>query len=137
MTIELTDKTVGVWYMQLSEESDYLAAATETDDGIKITYRFRYYKDNKTFGSDDKKNWYEWVTKESKEKVIEVMRSLVTGMRRRDGNIPLTDCHELLMSEEGIEEFMEVFGSMPFTDTMTLSENEVKWMGLKGNARPE
>jgi hypothetical protein len=137
MTIELSEKTIGVWYMQVTQDSDFLGAATEVDDGFEITYRFRYYKDDKTFGSDDRKNWYEWKTSESKEKVIEIMRGVITRMRQKDGNIPVSDCHELLMNEDGIEEFMEVFTSMPFADSMVLSANEAKWMGLDGNARPE
>ncbi len=136
--IEMTDKTIGLWYMQVTEDSDWLAGASEVDDGrVEISYRFRYYRDRQTFGSEDKKNWYEGNVSGPKEKIIRVMRELMAHLREKDGNIPESACHELLMDDEGVEVLMDRLKEMPFCDSMMLSANEVKWMGLDGNARPE
>ena len=62
--IEITAKTVGIWFVKIDEESDWMGALTQTDElghEFEFEYRFRYYRGDpsKTFEeSEDKKNWY-------------------------------------------------------------------------------
>ena len=56
MSIELTEKIVGIWFVDLDNESDWLGAMERTDEGYQVTYRFRYYVDDKAHDSDDKKS---------------------------------------------------------------------------------
>lgn len=66
--IEMTEKLIGMWYVQLTPTSDYMAGLSwESEESIKtgqgnakLTYRFRYYdeKNGDPFTGNDKKNWY-------------------------------------------------------------------------------
>jgi hypothetical protein len=58
MSIEVNERTVGFWFVTIPN-GDWMAGLQALDGGrFKLQYRFRYYKDSKAFGSDDKKNWY-------------------------------------------------------------------------------
>lgn len=56
----INEKTVGVWFMPITETQDWMATVREVepDARYELVYRFRYYKDDKAFDSQDEKNWY-------------------------------------------------------------------------------
>jgi hypothetical protein len=58
--IQLDDKVVGVWFLKTTEKQDWMACLREVipDDKYELTYRFRYYEDDKAFESEDRKSWY-------------------------------------------------------------------------------
>ena len=51
------DYVVGVWFAG-GETSDWLATLVSRDGQLVGEYRHRYYIDDKTFDSDDKKSFY-------------------------------------------------------------------------------
>lgn len=120
MTIELTDKTIGVWAVSLNDESDYLAALWRDDDGnFVMEYRFRYYVDDKTFDSKDRKNWYRCevqADKTSEDKVIEVMRLSARMLWKSSGG----KRYEIMMDEGGIERMMEDMARWPMISMQTV-----------------
>lgn len=125
MTIELTEKTVGIWYMQVTEKSDWLAAVTEVDDGFLFQYRFRYYEDHKAFDSKDRKNWYEGVLHVPKDYVINTLRSMMKMMCGEYDDIKEEDCYELLRDPtESWDIFLTRFSQLPFNHTMMVLDDD-------------
>jgi len=50
----------------------------DTKGRIILKYRFRYYKDDKLWDSEDKKNWYEFRTTEDRvEEIIGITKNIV------------------------------------------------------------
>lgn len=83
--IEITNDTIGLWRVQCEASIDWVGAATRQSDGsVVIEYRFRYYVDDKSFDSVDKKNWWRVVKKPgaSDDEVIEAVRSLVRHLQK-------------------------------------------------------
>jgi hypothetical protein len=134
MTIMLDEKTIGIWYIQLSGKSDWLGHLAHADDGIHLTYRFRYYRGDQSLmfeESEDKKTWWEGVIHESRDKVVETMRQLVKHMCSADNLIRGDDCHEVIKEpDESLTQFMDRFNAMPFTLSKVVPPEDVKKMGL-------
>lgn len=129
MSIEITDKLIGTWFVQCDDLTDWLAGLERIDEGVKLIYRFRYYEDDEAFGSKDKKNWYELRTAEPVEKVIETVRELANKL----AEVNDVEIFEVLMDDSGIEGFMERFKVMPFAHVMTVTPEEAKLMGFETN----
>lgn len=57
---------------------DWLGAAWKDAEGPwHVTYRFRYYRDDKVWDSLDEKNWYEATAEgKSKEEVVDLLRKM-------------------------------------------------------------
>lgn len=118
MTIKFDENTVGIWYVQLSDDSDWLASVWMDDGKGKLCYRFRYYKDDKVFESEDRKNWYDLETGDT-EKLIETVRMLAAGMATGSG----VEVYELMMSDfDSFADFRAAFGDAPFVS--------MKWEAL-------
>lgn len=117
---------MGLWFIQLQPDLDWLASLYTTKEGeLKGTYRFRYYVDDKTFDSEDKKSWWTMTSTASVAETIEKFRGLYEKMWK----LSKGDHYEILMDEEGIDSFMKKFEQVPFYNGIELSANEAKWMG--------
>lgn len=126
MTIELSERTVAIWFIQLEPDQDWLASVYTTEEGeVKAEYRFRYYVDDKSFGSDDKKSWYSLNTSASVSQALEIFREAYNKLSELSSG----EHYEILMDETGIDGFMEKFKQLPFFNGIELSTNEAKWMG--------
>lgn len=101
---EITENTVGLWYMSLTDTSDWLCCVNKmSDKEYSIRYRFRYYKDDNAHNSEDVKNWYSVIVKEdSFEKMIEQMRKVATLL----GETADTEYDEILMQNGDVDQFM-------------------------------
>ncbi len=113
MSIVLSEHTLGIWFVSLGKESDWLGSVWKTDEGYEVVYRFRYYVDDKTFDSEDTKHWYS--TKISKDnadddKVIKTMRDMAEMLWAASGG----KRYELMMGRGGVEEFMVEYEKLPF-----------------------
>lgn len=126
MSMTLDEKTIGVWFVDLSPMSDWLMTLGSTDDGTyTVTHRFRYYVDDKAHDSDDRKSWYSGTIKKSFgdiEKVIDTMRTVVHKLAKRAGNVAF---HEILMTDAGLDDFMERFQDMPFVHVEKHMKGEI------------
>lgn len=123
--IEFTERTIGVWYCELDGSQDYLCSVWRTEEGgLVCKYRFRYYVDDKSFDSDDKKNWYEMELKKSdfaaEQHLIANMRMVVDLLGKSSGG----ETYELMMDDGGIDAFIERFKDMPFASTKEISKDE-------------
>ena len=123
MTIEITERTIGVWCVDMNEDSDWLGSLWETDENYEMAYRFRYYVDDLTFDSKDTKHWYAaHVSKDhtTKDDVIKCMRGAVELIWREKGG----KRHELMMGSGGVDEFMIEFEKLPFVSAKRISIDE-------------
>lgn len=121
MTIEITEDLVGIWFVGCDPMTDWTAGLTKTPEGFQLTYRFRYYVDNKSFDSKDKKSWSAYVVhSEDKEKMLDTVRKLAVSLAAADGG----EIYECLMGDGGTEEFMEKLKAMSWTSVKTLTEEE-------------
>lgn len=114
MSMIITDKTVGIWYLQTAPKEDWVGTITEVepDKEYELVYRFRYYKDTKAFDSEDEKSWYSvTVTGHDKQYVIESVRALVNILAEAAGS---KDKPVEFLNTDGVEDFMNRFMAAPF-----------------------
>lgn len=136
MTIEINDDIVAIWYMQITEKSDWLAGLSKTDepDVFKFTYRFRYYEGDQSLQfekSEDKKNWYEGTLLRSREDCIGIVRDMREHLCDADGGISEEDCYELIREpDENPMQFMERMREMPFSRSEQITQEEAKARGI-------
>lgn len=127
--IEITEKTVGIWYIQLNYKTDFMAAITEIepDTEYNVTYRFRYYMDDKLFfESNDKKNWYSWSGKKTKNQVIALVKDMINVqvLLGASGKI-----YEIL-NDGNYNDFIERFTNAPFAHKRDTTDQELRDLGL-------
>lgn len=114
----IDEDTVGLWFMDLTETSDWMGHLRMEGGRPVLTYRFRYYDPddpgNDPFSGKDTKNWFTAAHAGTREEAIEATRQMVREMERLTGN----GCHEILMRGGNVKRFMNA-----------LSRN--KWAHLK------
>jgi hypothetical protein len=122
------EKIVGIWFLStIPNKQDWLAAVREIEPDAKyeLTYRFRYYKDDKPFDSEDKKNWYQGQLTGTRLYVIAAMRSV--------GNKLAGVAHQPLyevMNDRGVNQFMRDFEKQPWAFARRMSQEEAQKEGL-------
>jgi len=82
--IEFTENTycLGIWYLQ-DETRDWLAAVTREGEFV-ARYRFRYYRDDKAWDSDDVKNWWEArCPGKTEDQIIAMIDDVAAALRRQ------------------------------------------------------
>jgi len=115
MTIKLDESILGIWFLSL-DNSDLLFSLNDEEDKYKVQYRFRYYEDDKTHDSDDRKSWYEGVIYKKDmtlAEAIEATEKTFTTFSRLTANEPTS----LIKGDMTYEEFMEEFKKLPFVHT--------------------
>lgn len=116
--VEITDKTVGIWYVDVRPGMNWLCHLSGVDGDLLVIYRFRYYTDPRPWAKDDRTNWYKAHSFVTRERGIESCRAVAAVMRNVDG----TTVHELLMDSGGTDEFMERFIKLPFVNVKIIGE---------------
>jgi hypothetical protein len=109
----MDEKIVGVWYLNtIQNHQDWMAAVREIepDEKYELTYRFRYYKDDKAFDSEDKKNWYSATCTGTKSYVIASIRFVAKQLEQKADGQPLYE----LINDHGYDRFIREFQDMPF-----------------------
>jgi len=114
--IELNENTLGIWSVSLPVPGDWMGTLQRDGERLKLICRFRWYRDDKTFDSEDEKRWYEvtlgahW----SVSAAIESVRDLVRKM-------PAKEAHwELIRGERSVEELAQLLLTMPGISHKTL-----------------
>ncbi len=129
MSLKLSENTLGIWAVDLMNKSDYLGAVWREGNVYVMEYRFRYYVDDKTFDSEDKKNWYRIemaVDKVTEDELISSMRMVVELMWKKSGG----QRYEILMGAGGVEEMMADMKKWPMISMLTLTKKEAEERGL-------
>jgi hypothetical protein len=109
VTIEITNRTQGVWFVAL-KQGDWMATIeVPSDGGCKIVYRFRVYRDDKVWGSDDSTRWTEAITTDVPNG-IQLVRKMADLLAQEPGaNKP----YELIRGTGTITQFVEQLGTLP------------------------
>lgn len=116
--MDIDENTVGIWYIQLSRRSDWMGSIRRDVSGAFILdYRFRYYKDDKAFDSEDEKHWYK-VTSKELQTLLDNTRQLVGAMATVSGG----EQWECMRGERTPKEFFEAFKALPFVHTKVEGE---------------
>lgn len=116
MSIVISEKILGTWYVPFTG-GDWLAAIERGSDAYHLIYRFRYYVDDKSFDSDDTKNWYEGdISLDTDEAVIEHMRDMVDKIVNFLGTTEETAPVELLMEGDDLDGFVARLKECEFTN---------------------
>ncbi len=107
--IELTDNTVGLWFVDLPD-CDWFASVFMDGDTVRLKYRFRHYRDSKAFDSKDIKSWYT-TEGDDVDELVEVTRRVATKL----AIMVESDVYELMMSDfPNTDAFMEELRRAPF-----------------------
>jgi len=114
--IHLNENLVGIWFVGLPG-SDWLASISKVDGEATLVYRFRYHVDDKSFDSEDRKNWYQCTIPASGvERLVDDVRTLAKLMELNGGE----EAYELLMEDfDDVDAFMDQFKQMPFVSYQT------------------
>lgn len=109
MSIEITENTIGLWFMQLSETADFHAGLQQIGpESFELIYRFRYYDQedpgNDPFSKQDRKSWWKGQFSGPKEKALLAMREFC----RQVGAVQGYEFDEVLMIDGNVAEFFEV-----------------------------
>lgn len=96
--IELKEGTQvhSFWFVKIqARPGDWLACVIKQAGGPwKGIYRFRWYRDNKTFDSDDEKSWYTVTTQdfgdEAPEALVVIFETLTTQLSGGDASLATT-----------------------------------------------
>lgn len=120
--IEISEKTVGVWFVQCSERIDWMAhiAEVKPEEEYKLTYRFRHYKDDKVFESQDEKHWFSGDLHGTKAFVIAALNKVSES---------LYEVERLMrwygLNEGNIQEFTKKLSDAPFAHARRVSREEL------------
>lgn len=112
--IVIDEKLVGIWFLAtISGHQDWLAAVSviEPDVKYKLTYRFRYYKDDKAYDSEDTKNWYEGEISGTRAYVVAAIRMVAKTLESKADD----KLYEIMNESGDMQEFMRKFADMPFS----------------------
>lgn len=111
--IEFDEKIVAIWYVStIPDKQDWMAALREVEPDQKyhLKYRFRYYRDDKIFDSDDKRNWYEGICTGTKNYCILSLRSVAAELARKANNAKVYET----LNEGDYSDFIKRFEAQPF-----------------------
>jgi hypothetical protein len=112
-TVEITDHLVGMWYLPLTDDSDWLCGLTEleSEKRYQMKFRFRYYKDDKAFDSKDERSSYVTTADCTKAYALATVRHLGNEMLAHGARGPLD---ELLMVNGDTRRFARELQDKPW-----------------------
>jgi len=119
MTITIDENFIALWYILLSDSSDFMAGLTRNLSGtLECTYRFRYYKDDKTgLDSDDEKHWYSFSIdpeKTTKDDALITCRNVFGKLADLvKMHYPDAKLVEIVMGPDGLEGVLRKMGCNP------------------------
>jgi hypothetical protein len=105
--IEINDKLLGIWGVWLTDDQDWLAALHETENPgeFTFTYRFRYYADEKAFGSKDKKSWDRYRFHATREEAVSGAREVARELAAAAGK----NFDQVLVVNGNVKRFLNSF----------------------------
>lgn len=119
MAIELSDKTVAIWFLAVTPTTDWMAHIEELEPeaSYKLTYRFRHYKDDNHFDSADEKNWYSGTCAGTRAFCIASIRAVgqtMASVRAAEVAVHLGPLYEILNDTGDTQDFMRRLMDAPF-----------------------
>jgi hypothetical protein len=110
MTIQVDENTLWVGYTE-TKGGNWIGAINKCPEGFDLTYRFRYYEDDKTFESKDRKSWYSFIAPPdaNPNELIEVVHELLFMMASAHKRTP----YEAVRGNRDYKEFSDDFARFP------------------------
>jgi hypothetical protein len=124
MSVEFTERTLAVWYADIgppnNPEGNWVASIEQVLDGAnyELTYRFRWYRDEKIFDSDDERSGATLRNPEL-DKLIETCRAWVALHAARGSKT-----YELMRGSDSMQQFFERLRTAPFAHVKQVSKEE-------------
>lgn len=134
MSILVDENLLAIWFMGCGDEFDVLFSLSKNSDKkdhLTITYRFRYYVDDKVFDSKDIKNWYKVTIAPRKNSTLKkmiaeatsVVENLIVAMGL-NYNGEIETFATIRRKNENDKDFMKRFSAHPSTHMKTVNESE-------------
>jgi hypothetical protein len=128
--IELSDATQAIWFVELGDNlGDFMGAINTMPDGIiKLTYRLRWYRDDKPWDSKDRKQWFTGYSKDdhNPQTAIDAMRKVIEDLGSITGMV--RKVHELLRGDLSTRDFMDLLLHQEFAHAKHVSQAEYEAM---------
>lgn len=117
MTIVVDDSILGLWFLPLSSDCDYLAALNRLPDGeLKMQWRFRYREGAAPDAwNQHRKRWYESRTRMPEQAAIAQAREAVRVIATSSGQ---PEYWELIRGAASVDEFTAALAAAPFAHVL-------------------
>lgn len=124
MTIHVTERTIAVWFLNITEWSDFLGGLEHAENGkFRFTYRFRYYASPKAWDTKDRKNWYQGdLTAASKSEALSKLQKFINTLEIGTGYT----ADEILMRNGNVNAFMDEMASKQWAHAESEKEGRAK-----------
>lgn len=110
MSLTVTEATVGMWSVDLLI-ANWLAELARGENGKHVlTYRTRFYRDQKIFDSADQRTFHQAELSGTEQEVLRKVRVIFDELRNAT---PPHHGWELIRGARSVEEFLAVLGDMP------------------------
>jgi hypothetical protein len=140
ITLDSAHPPIGIWYIKLEEKTDFMGCLVsdqqhplpDTNQAYHFDFRFRYYRDDKVFDSEDRKNWYHVTdsTSATVDEAIHKVRSVVLRlceMKSWDTPEEKPQMTEMLYRDyASFGKFFEAFYKQPFIYSKMASPEDIK-----------
>lgn len=110
MSIGLNEEILAIWVLDVSEASNLLVGLSRHPMGTRLQWRMRYYEPGTPPDSPDEMHWYEEISSDSPEEVIEKVRAALKEQSPSAMGSPF----ELIRGNGTLKEFIEAFKRAPF-----------------------
>ncbi|MFL6600760.1 MAG: hypothetical protein ACJ8R9_05460 [Steroidobacteraceae bacterium] len=120
MSILLNEDILAVWFVDVSETSNWCAALSKHPLGTRLMGRMRYYERNSPPDSEDQKDWFEEILRDSPEEAIEKVRARFRSASAFAQSKP----YELIRGNRTLDDFVEEFLQAPFIHVSYYSTGE-------------
>lgn len=110
MSLTVTEATVGMWSVDLLI-ANWLAELARAENGKHVlTYRIRFYRDEKIFDSADQRTFHQTELSGTEQEVLRKVRVIFDELCNAT---PTHHGWELIRGARSVEEFLAVLGGMP------------------------
>jgi hypothetical protein len=136
--ITMDENILAVWVIEIRSypsEGNWMASLSKTKDGFALTYRFRWYVDEKAHDSADKRNWYRidfgpphaHTTGDALRHGREIYDMTIRSLGKH-ATVPHS--WELIRGARSVEEFCDALTLMPGMHQRKISEKEAQELGF-------
>lgn len=128
--LDLTENTHTIWFCTFNEHSlwgsrgDWLGQLDKTEQGGKLTFRFRYYSDSTArdpFDGKDEKHWFE-TKSENVESLYCATCDMVKLMKEMRGG----QSWEIQRGTGTLDQLFEEFSKLPFVHMRSMTPEELQ-----------
>ncbi len=122
--MEITDDTIGIWFVD-GPDYNWMLILFKEGNLIKGTYRFRYFEDEKAFGSKDGKSWTNLTSGKAEKETIEDIREFSKVISLKLGN----PVDELLKGDLSVGDFTREMMKRDYMQMSMATKEQMEKMG--------